>query len=107
MSATTADIFALHADICTTLASPARLRIIAALRDGEVAVGDIVEAVGTRKANVSQHLAVMRQRGIVQARREGLNVYYRLTSAKIIQACELMREVLLEQVSSRREILAG
>ena len=93
-----ADIFDLHADICKTLGSPARLRIIAALRDGEMTVGEIVEAVGARKANVSQHLAVMRQRGIVRARRQGLNVYYRLTSPKIIQACELMRDVLLEEV---------
>ena len=70
-------------------------------------VGDIVRAVGARKANVSQHLAVMRQKGIVQARREGLNVYYRLTSPKIIQACELMRDVLLEQMASRRESITS
>ncbi len=101
------DIFDLHADICKTLASPARLRIIAALREGEMPVGDIAHTVGTRKANVSQHLAVMRQRGIVQARRQGLNVYYRLTSPKIIQACELMRDVLLEQLSSREQVLSG
>ena len=101
-----ADIFELHADTCKALASPARLRIIALLRDGAMSVGDIVEALGVRKANVSQHLAVMRQRGIVQARREGLNVYYRLTSPKVIQACELMREVLLEQIASRGELVA-
>lgn len=102
----TPDIFDLHADVCKTLASPARLRIIAALSGGEKTVGEIVAAVGARKANVSQHLAVMRQKGIVQARRSGLNIYYRLTSPKVIQACELMREVLLEQMASRREILA-
>ncbi len=72
-----------------------------------MSVSDIVQAVGARKANVSQHLAVMRQKGIVQARREGLKVYYRLTSPKIVQACELMREVLLEHAASRREVLAG
>ncbi|MBI2913857.1 MAG: winged helix-turn-helix transcriptional regulator [Chloroflexi bacterium] len=101
------DIFDLHADVCKTLASPARLKIIAALSEGEMAVGEIVAAVGARKANVSQHLAVMRQRGIVHARRQGLNVYYRLTSPKIIQACELMREVLLEQAASRGTLLVG
>ena len=99
------DLFELHADICKTLASPARLRIIAALRDGELAVGEIVAAVGAAKPNVSQHLAVMRQRGIVQARRQGLNVYYRLTSPKIIQACELMRQVLLEQRAAGSELI--
>jgi len=47
----------------------------------------------------------MRQRGIVQARREGLNVYYRLTSQKIVAACELMREVLLEQVRAESALV--
>jgi ArsR family transcriptional regulator len=100
------DIFELHADTCKALASPARLRIIALLRDREMCAGDIVKALGVRKANVSQHLAVMRQRGIVQARREGLNVYYRLASPKVIQACELMREVLEEQIATRGELVA-
>jgi len=101
-----ADIFELHADTCKALASPARLRIIALLRDGEMPAGDIVKALGVRKANVSQHLAVMRQRGIVQAHKEGLNVYYRLASPKVIQACELMREVLEEQIAERGELVA-
>ncbi len=99
------DVFELHADICKTLASPARLKIIAALSRGEMSAGAIVAVLGTRKANVSQHLAVMRQRGIVRARREGLNVYYSLTSPKIIQACELMREVLVEQVRAESSLV--
>jgi ArsR family transcriptional regulator len=100
-------IFELHADICKTLANPARLRIIAELRDGELAAGEIARRLGVHKANVSQHLGVMRQKGILQARRDGLNVFYSLTSPKVIQACELMREVLLEQVARRQEILQG
>ena len=100
-------IFELHADICKTLAHPARLRIIAELRDGELAAGEIARRLGVHKANVSQPLGVMRQKGILQARRDGLNVFYSLTSQKVIQACELMREVLLEQVARRQEILQG
>jgi len=100
----TPDVFELHADICKTLASPTRLKIIAALSRGEMSAGAIVDTLAASKANVSQHLAVMRQRGIVNARRQGLNVYYSLTSPKIIQACELMREVLLEQVAGRRQL---
>ena len=93
----TQDLFDLHADICKTLSSPARLRIIDALRDRELAVGEIGEMIGARKANVSQHLSVMRRRGIIVGRRSGTSVYYRLASPKVIQACELMREVLVEQ----------
>ena len=101
------DLFALHADICKTLASPARLRIIEALREGELSVGEIGEAVGARKANVSQHLAVMRQRGIIEGRRRGTSVYYHIANPKVVQACELMREVLLEQMAAAAKLLAG
>lgn len=100
------DLFELHADICKTLASPARLKIIDALREGELSVGEIGETIGARKANVSQHLAVMRGRGIIEGRRCGTNVYYRLASPKVVQACELMRELLLEQLTSREKIVA-
>jgi len=101
------DVFELHAEVCKTLASPARLKIIAALREDEMTVTEIVRAVGARKPNVSQHLALMRQRGIVQARREGLNVYYRLTSQKIVAACDLMREVLLEQIRAESALVGS
>ena len=102
-----ADIFALHADVCKALGSAARLKIIDALRLGELTVTDIAGAVGARKASVSQHLAVMRQKGIVETRRQGLHVYYRLASPKVLQACQLMREVLLEQIASRGELVAA
>ena len=103
----TQDLFDLHADVCKTLSSPARLRIIDALRDGELSAGEICAVVGARKANVSQHLAVMRERGIVEARRSGTNVFYRLTNPKVVQAFQLMREVLVEQMEKRAALLAG
>ncbi|MDP2689948.1 MAG: metalloregulator ArsR/SmtB family transcription factor, partial [Deltaproteobacteria bacterium] len=56
------EIFELQAEICKTLANPKRLEIISALKDGELSVGDLVERLGITKANVSQHLAVLRQR---------------------------------------------
>src|SRR3990172_12882714 len=101
------DLFDLHADVCKTLPSPARLRIIDALRVGELSAGEICVAVGARKANVSQHLAVMRERGIVAARRSGTNVYYRLINPKVLQAFQLMRDVLVEQMEKKAALLAG
>jgi ArsR family transcriptional regulator len=59
------------------------------------------------QANLSQHLAVMRQKGIVATRREGLNVYYRLSNPKIIKACDLMRQVLLEHLEAGAELARG
>lgn len=98
-------IYELHAEICKTLASPKRLEILQHLRDSEMTVSEIVARVGAAKANISQHLAVMRQRGIVSTRREGINIYYRVANPKIIQACDLMREVLLEQLSEGKRLI--
>jgi len=63
-------------------------------------VTDLAEALHISQPNVSQHLALMKQNGIVTARREGLNVYYRLASPKIVKACELMREVLVDHLEA-------
>ena len=93
-------LYELHASICQTLANPKRLEIIAHLRDGERTVTELMDAIQISQANLSQHLGLMRQKGIVIARREGLNIYYRLSNPKIIQACDLMRQVLLENLES-------
>lgn len=93
-------LYELHASICQTLANPKRLEIINHLRDREKTVTELMEAIQISQANLSQHLGLMRQKGIVTARREGLNIYYRLSNPKIIQACDLMRQVLLENLES-------
>jgi ArsR family transcriptional regulator len=93
-------LYKLHAGICHTLANPKRLEIIDKLRDQELSVTELAEALGISQANLSQHLSLMRQRGIVTTRREGLNVFYRLSNPKIIKACDLMRQVLMENLKS-------
>lgn len=93
-------LYKLHAGICHTLANPKRLEIIDKLRDQELSVTELTEALEISQANLSQHLSLMRQRGIVTTRREGLNVFYRLSNPKIIKACDLMRQVLLENLES-------
>ncbi len=92
-------IYWMHAQVCRALADPKRLRIITFLRDGEMTVGNLARSLGMRQANLSQHLMVLRERGIVNTRRQGLNVYYSLSSPKIMQACEIMREVLAEHLA--------
>ena len=98
------ELYALHASFCQALSDPKRLLIVSALRDGEKSVGELCQLVGARQSNVSQHLALMRQRGILTARREGLNVFYSLSNPKITQACELMRQVLLEYLEAGAEL---
>ena len=93
-------LYKLHAGICHTLANPKRLEIIDRLRDRELSVTELAEALEISQANLSQHLSIMRQRGIVTTRREGLNVFYKLSNPKIIKACDLMRQVLLENLEA-------
>jgi ArsR family transcriptional regulator len=96
-----AQIWELQADICQLLANPKRLQILNLLKWGELSVGAMVQSLGVPKANLSQHLSLMRQKGILVTRRQGTTIYYRLATPDITQACEIMREVLHEVLDSR------
>jgi ArsR family transcriptional regulator len=98
-------LFELQAEVCKTLSSPKRLEILNALKEGEKTVSELVEILGVPKANVSQHLAVMRHRGILDSRRDGVNIYYRVSNSKVIKACMLMREVLTEQMQEKSRLI--
>jgi ArsR family transcriptional regulator len=76
--------------------------ILNSLRSGERSVNELARLVGARQANVSQHLALMRQRGIVTMRKHGASAYYKVANPKIIQACDLIREVLFEQLAEAK-----
>ena len=97
-------IYRIHADICKTLANPIRLEILNLLRDGEHTVNDLTALTGYAQATVSQHLAVLRQRGVVSTRKEGINVYYEIANPKIIQACDMIRSVLFEQIAEMKKL---
>jgi len=97
-------IYELQADISKTMAHPLRLAILHCLKAGEKTVNDLAETVGASQSNVSQHLALMRQRGIVKTRKVGSNIFYRVASPKISQACDMVREVLIEQLAQRQEM---
>jgi ArsR family transcriptional regulator len=97
-------VFELQADICKTLASPKRLEILNTLKTGERSVTELVRELGVSKANVSQHLAVMRHKGILRSRREGVNIYYSISNDKVIKACVLMREVLADMMRERGKL---
>ena len=88
-----------RARICQVLADPKRLRLIDALRESERSVGDLAEALGASYPNVSQHLNVMRDAGLVATRREGTSVFYRLAYPRITQACDIVCDVLRAQLA--------
>ncbi len=98
-------IFHLHAEVCKSMANPTRLKILAALQDGEKAVDEMAAALKLPKANLSQHLAVLRHHRIVATRRAGLNVFYHCANPKMLKACELLRQVLIEQLAEGHELM--
>jgi len=100
MTSVQRELYQLHASVCKGLADPKRLLILNALRNGELSVTEICDEVAFAQANVSQHLAVLRDRGLVSARKEGQYVYYSVASPKIIEALDLLREVMTEQAAS-------
>jgi len=100
-------IFEMQAEICKTLTNPKRIEILSVLKTDERTVTELVNALGASKANVSQHLAVMRHKGILTTRREGVNIYYRVANPKVIDACSLMKEVLFEQHLAKKKAVTG
>jgi ArsR family transcriptional regulator len=99
-------IFELHADVCKVFSNGKRLEILSILRNKEMTASDLIESIGLSKANLSQHMSILKSKGVVLTRREGVNIYYRISNPKIIQACDLMREVLLEQLQEKGKMVA-
>ena len=99
-----AELHELHARVCKAIADPKRLLIINELRDSELSVGDLCESLDLSQSNVSQHLAVLRERGVVSARREGTSVIYALRGTKVLAAVDLLREFLAEDQTERARI---
>lgn len=96
-----AELHELHARVCKAIADPKRLLIINELRDKEMTVGELCDALGFTQSNASQHLAILRERGVVSARRSGLNVHYSLRGQKVVQAVDLLRQFLTEDLAER------
>ncbi|MBL8446294.1 MAG: winged helix-turn-helix transcriptional regulator [Zoogloeaceae bacterium] len=75
------------------ISHPLRLKILCVVGDGEVCVQDIVEAVGTSQSNISQHLAILRDKGVLLTRKDANRVYYRVGDPRTLQLIVMMREV--------------
>ncbi len=87
-------IYELQAEILKTLANSRRLEILHLLASGSKTVGQMVDELGIAQPNVSQHLALMRTAGVVEAERVGREIHYHLADPDIIVACGLMRQAL-------------
>jgi len=83
------------------ISHPLRLKILCVVGELEVCVQDIVEAVGTSQSNISQHLAILRDKGVLNTRKEANRVYYRVADARTLQLIVLMREVFCNTPTRR------
>ncbi|MBI5919569.1 MAG: winged helix-turn-helix transcriptional regulator [Nitrosomonadales bacterium] len=75
------------------IAHPLRLKILCVLGDQEVSVQDIVDSVGTSQSNISQHLAILRDKGVLCTRKDANRVYYRIGDLRTLKLVSLMKEV--------------
>lgn len=94
-----------QADIAKAIAHPLRIAIIDFLKDGEQCVCDIAEYVGSERSNVSRHLSVMVNAGLLDYRKEGLNVIYKLKCACIIDFFSCVTRVLKQQAKDNEILL--
>ncbi|MFP3880899.1 MAG: ArsR/SmtB family transcription factor [Actinomycetota bacterium] len=88
------EIHRLHATVCKALSDPKRILILDTLRRGERSVGEICEELDLPQTNISQHLGVLRSKGLVRSRREAQWVYYSLASPKVTEAIDLLVDVM-------------
>ncbi len=97
-------IYQLHATICKALGHPARMKVLDLLREGEECVCRLAPKVGVTESNLSQLLAVLRRAGLVEARREGHSIYYRVRDPRIFETIDQIRAMLADQLAQANEL---
>lgn len=105
LSSMEAIVYAKQAEICKAFANPIRLQIINKVCNHECAATDLHTELSVSKANLSQHIAVLKSAGVIETRRQGKQLFYRLAIPEVKQACDLVRKVLYAQLESARKLL--
>jgi len=98
-------VYRLKADFFRLLGHPVRVRVLELLRDGERTVGDLQAALELDSGGTSQHLTAMRRQGILESRKDGAKVYYRVKDPRIFQLLATAREILTTQLEESRAML--
>lgn len=93
------------AEFFKALGHPARIRILEYLREGEKPAGEIMEALGLEQSNGSQHLAVLRNKNILVARREGTNVLYSVRDPMLYEVLDMLRQYFFDHLSEMQGLL--
>lgn len=100
-------IYVLKADFFRALSHPARVRILELISEEERAVGELQEELGLDSSGTSQHLAALRRQNLVETRRQGTTIYYKLKDPRVADLLKVTREILTANLSETRELLAG
>jgi len=100
------ELYRLQAEFCKGMAHPKRIQILRTLKNGEKTVSELAKLTGIPQSNMSQHLAVLRQLGLLSTRRKGTNVYYAISDNRIVEACELVRSCIGERLKRAQIVLA-
>ena len=91
------EVFKLHADLLKALSNSKRLEIVNLLREGSLNVSEMQEMLGLPQSNMSQHLMILRDAGVVETEKKGKEVFYKLVSNNFVKASDLLREVLIKK----------
>ncbi len=94
----------LHAQMCQSLADPTRILILYSLASGPRYVTELAEMLGVSQPTISRHLKILRERGLVHGTREGNTVHYALRDHRIIEALDLLREVMADLLNQQAEM---
>ncbi len=100
-------IYVLKAEFFRILGHPVRVRILELLRDGERTVGDLQGQLGLDSSGTSQHLGALRKQGLLESRREGTSVYYRVRDPRLFQLLEVARQILTSNLADTQALLDG
>ncbi|MDA4124986.1 MAG: metalloregulator ArsR/SmtB family transcription factor [Thaumarchaeota archaeon] len=92
----------MQAEFCKGMSHPKRIQILNILKQGERSVTELVEMTGIPQANLSQHLSVLRQFGLLETKRSGSKISYSLADARIGEACNLVRKAIEERLRKTR-----
>ncbi len=98
-------LYIVKAEFFRTLGHPARVRILELLRDGERSVGSLQEELGLDSGGTSQQLAALRRIGLVESRKEGTSVFYRVSDEEVFRLLETARGILGRGAQSQRALL--
>jgi DNA-binding transcriptional ArsR family regulator len=105
MARSVQSIFSIQAELCRAMGSTLSQEIVHSLRDGPMSVIDLASTLEISSPTVSRHLTMLRNAGVVNSQREGYKVFYRIANPKIMQVCDLMREVLTEQFGKDSKLM--